>query len=629
MVNILIVDDRKENLLALEAVLDEPNYRLISATSGEEALKHILKTDFAVILLDVQMPGIDGFETAKLIRAREKSQGIPIIFLTALSQTKEHVMNGYAVGAIDYIFKPFPPLVLKSKVEGFVRLYLGQKKIEEQNMVILEKNDELQKSEALARAITDTSIDALITVDKYGKILSVNPSGVRKFGYTKQELLDESITKLLPVFEEQTLQEVEKKSLIESKGIRKNQNVFPIEFQISMTSIDQGSFYVCSIRDITEKKYKFDQLEELIKERSQALYESEEKYRNLVEGSPEAIIIQQVDSGEWTFINEKGLQLLGASTKDEVLGDSFTKFIHNKDYRLVKKNMEIAKTGNKSEIFEACVKRIDGEVINVQIKCIPFAYLGIPSLHIVMRDITELKQSREFIKQSEKLTVVGELAAGIAHEIRNPLTSLRGFTQLFGLNEGSNNEYIPIMLEEIDRINTIVSELLLLAKPNEVEFTQIELEKLLETIMILMSSQANLHGVEIDLRVDARLKNRCYIFGLENKVKQVFINIVKNAIEAMPDGGILTIKIGQKNDHLSIQFIDQGCGIPREYLEKIGNPFFTTKDTGTGLGIMVCQNIIENHQGLFEIESEVGIGTAVKISLPMFEKEEDEGVYTS
>ena len=118
-----MVDDHPENLLALEAVLSSPNYHLVSATSGKEALKYLIKQEFAVILLDVQMPGLNGFETAKLIRAREKTKHTPIIFITAISQDSENVQRGYSVGAIDYIFKPFHPETLKQKIEKFVEIH--------------------------------------------------------------------------------------------------------------------------------------------------------------------------------------------------------------------------------------------------------------------------------------------------------------------------------------------------------------------------------------------------------------------------------------------------------------------------------------------------------------------------
>src|SRR5689334_21610692 len=122
-VNVLLVDDRPENLLALRAIFDDAPYRLVMAESGEEALKHVLREDFAVILLDVQMPGMDGYETARLIKQRARSRDIPIIFVTALQPEDAYVFRGYAVGAVDYLFKPIDPTILKAKVAAFAALH--------------------------------------------------------------------------------------------------------------------------------------------------------------------------------------------------------------------------------------------------------------------------------------------------------------------------------------------------------------------------------------------------------------------------------------------------------------------------------------------------------------------------
>jgi len=767
-VNILMVDDRDENLLALEAVLSSPNYRLISANSGEEALKWVLKVDFAVILLDVQMPGLDGYETARLIRSREKSKDIPIIFITALSQTQEHALKGYQAGAIDYIHKPYPPLVLKSKVEGFVQIFLSQRKIEEQKEEILQSSlqlkeayQKLQQSEIMNRTITETAFNALFTLKECGTILTFNQSANRKFGYPDGELLDHNITELLPILKETPVEAIEKATLQETIGKRKDGSEFWAEFQITNVTIDNELLYVCSVRDITERKAKLHQLEELVQARTEdlvkinkrlekeieekqkmvlklkeseqkykslfdnhpdavyssdlegrivtcndsavkltgrrkeeliglepidtivdkndqektwwhfkeavngkpqnydtvlihktgkridlnitnipmviddevigvygiakdislqkhlwhQLYESEEKYRQLVEGSPEAIIIQQIESEQWSFINETGLNLLGATCKEEVGDASPTAFFLHEEYQQLQQKIESIKTGQKIDSFESKITRLDGQIVDVLITCIPFLYQGVPSIHIVIRDITELKQSREIISQSDKLSMVGELAAGTAHEIRNPLTSLRGFTQLINSYLDHDNEFIPIMLEEIDRINTIVSELLLLSKPKQEEFERVHLGDLLANIVVLMNAQANLHGVEIKIEQDTI--TNLYIHGMENKIKQVFINLLKNSIEAMPEGGNITIKLSKEDSFVSIYFIDQGTGIPAELLDKIGRPFLTTKEDGTGLGMMVCQSIIDSHKGRMEIESEVGKGTTVKVHLPL------------
>ncbi len=152
-IHILLVDDRPENLLALEAVLGSERYTLIKATSGEEALRCLLKDEFAVIVLDVQMPGMDGIETAKLVKAREKTKDIPIIFISANSKESEHLFAGYSAGAIDYMVKPFIPQILKSKIEGFVSMYLANKRLKDQSMLLHQKTQELEKiNEELVKA---------------------------------------------------------------------------------------------------------------------------------------------------------------------------------------------------------------------------------------------------------------------------------------------------------------------------------------------------------------------------------------------------------------------------------------------------------------------------------------------
>ncbi|MFC3749895.1 response regulator [Paenibacillus sp. GCM10012306] len=144
-IHILLVDDRPENLLALEAVLESQQYKLVKATSGEEALRCLLKYEFAVIVLDVQMPGMDGIETAKMIKARDKTKDIPIIFVSANSREAEHLFAGYSAGAIDYMVKPFIPQILKSKIEGFVDMYLTSKKHQTQTMLLQQKTQELER----------------------------------------------------------------------------------------------------------------------------------------------------------------------------------------------------------------------------------------------------------------------------------------------------------------------------------------------------------------------------------------------------------------------------------------------------------------------------------------------------
>ena len=225
------------------------------------------------------------------------------------------------------------------------------------------------------------------------------------------------------------------------------------------------------------------------------------------------------------------------------------------------------------------------------------------------------------MRRSEKLTMVGQLAAGVAHEIRNPLTTLKGFIQLQERTGKVNHSHTSMMLSELDRINLIVSEFLVLSKPQAVRFQERDMRQILSEVLYLLDSQAHMHGVSFLVNYEEELPLvRCE----ENQMKQVFINIIKNAIEAMPDGGRIefTVELLTSN-HVQVQVRDHGIGIPKENLARMGDPFFTNKEKGTGLGLMVTQRIIFNHKGTFDIQSKENEGTVVTIALPAVDGSED------
>jgi two-component system sporulation sensor kinase A len=229
------------------------------------------------------------------------------------------------------------------------------------------------------------------------------------------------------------------------------------------------------------------------------------------------------------------------------------------------------------------------------------------------RDITERKRTEEFLRKSDKLNIVGQLAAGLAHEIRNPLTSLRGFLQL--MQSVCKKEHYDIMISELDRINSIVSEFLIIAKPQATTFQKNDIKCMFQNVITLLESQAALHNIQIRLDMEENLP---LIPCSEIQMKQVFVNILKNAIEAMPDGGKIYIAAHmQKKDHILIRFVDQGSGIPESMIHRLGEPFFTTKEKGTGLGLMMCYKIIEDHQGSIAIKSSTIEGTTIDVLLPV------------
>lgn len=237
-------------------------------------------------------------------------------------------------------------------------------------------------------------------------------------------------------------------------------------------------------------------------------------------------------------------------------------------------------------------------------------------------DITKLKQTEELLNKSEKLALVGEMAAGVAHEIRNPLTALKGFVQLMDTDtsESKQKEFIHLMLSEIDRIEMITNEFMVMSKPQAVQFQENKIEGLIQHVLSFLKPQAILHNVQFitDIQDDLPPLN-CE----GNQLKQVFINIIKNAMEAMEEEGEgkVTIHAHCKDEYLSLTFRDNGCGIPKDVLPKLGEPFYTLKEKGTGLGVMVTKRIIEAHQGEIHFSSEIGVGTSVEIILPFVHRE--------
>jgi two-component system, sporulation sensor kinase A len=227
------------------------------------------------------------------------------------------------------------------------------------------------------------------------------------------------------------------------------------------------------------------------------------------------------------------------------------------------------------------------------------------------RDVTDTKKAQEMLRKSETLSVVGELAAGIAHEIRNPLTSLKGFLQLL---KAQNTNYIDILLREVERINNIVNEFMSMAKPHSINFVKVKMEKIIEDIVSFMLPQALLHNVEITIQFDYHHDQ----FTCEpNQLKQLLMNLLKNAIEARPNGGEITIVVRSREDgSVIIQVIDEGEGIPEKELTKLGEPFFSLKENGTGLGLAVCYRIVEAHRGSLSFKSKLNEGTTVEIFFP-------------
>ena len=496
-VNILIVDDRPENIMALEAVLDFKDYNLFAAYSGEEALKYVLQYEFAVILLDVQMPGLNGFETAEIIKKRKQSSHTPIIFVTALSKATEHVSAGYSTGAIDYIFKPYNPIVLRSKVEAFVQIYIKQIEINQKNQLLEKQATELKE---------------------------------------KQNNLE-------LIVKEKTAELVKKNS----------------ELQIS-----------------------------------------EERFKKIFRYSPNLMAIRMLKDKKYIAVNETWTLLTGYTSQDlenlpeDILHIRETNHSTNLPYtipydlRIGVYNVEITYVTKNQEVRSGLIST---ETANIN---------GEDCIISTITDVTERVQLEKEITRLDRLNLVGEMAAGIAHEIRNPMTTVLGFLQLAKNQKTPQpEEYINLMIDELHRANGIITEFLTLAKDKANDRRQKDLNSIINTLHPLLRAEALLDSKEVKLQLED-----CPLLYLDEKeIRQLILNIGLNGLEAMNPGGVLLIRTYIKEKRVVLDIKDEGPGISKEIINNIGTPFFTTKEKGTGLGLAICYSIVARHSAHIDIET--------------------------
>lgn len=236
----------------------------------------------------------------------------------------------------------------------------------------------------------------------------------------------------------------------------------------------------------------------------------------------------------------------------------------------------------------------------------------------ILQDITELRRTQNAVRERERLAIIGQMAAGMAHEVKNPLTAVRGFSQLLleKHQEQTNlREYAEIIIEEIDRANNVVTDFLQLARPKKPVLQEQSVGSLIEETVAIVGPQAFLSNIAVQCEIAEDLPPCCLD---RDQIKQVLLNMCQNSIEAIPGKGVLKIKAGlwPEGKEIFIEITDDGCGMSPESRERIGVPFYTTKEGGTGLGLSISYSIISAHQGRVEVTSKEGEGTTFRVYLP-------------
>ncbi|KKI93404.1 hypothetical protein WQ54_03980 [Bacillus sp. SA1-12] len=466
----------------------------------------------------------------------------------------------------------------------------------------------LENSGFFNQQIFEEHPDGYYALDKEGRFAQVNKEFERVTGYSKQDLnglfykdlLGSDCVKSVDA----SIQKILKGEIQNYQCTIITNSHTKLVLQVTNTPIIVDD-EVVGVYGIAK-----DMTDYLAQERK--LHEWEQLYCTLVNHIPYGIMV--IREARIENVNQEAVFLLGTVNKEEIIGKDIYQFIPSSHKSSFVHYLQKSDEGFPSDLLEEKIVQVTGKEIDVEIKMIPAVRGDKPAIYFIMRDITERKLAHELMMNSEKLSVAGQLAAGIAHEIRNPITAIKGFLQLMEGSEQYQKEFFSVISAEINRIELILSELLALAKPPQEHYRHKNICSILQHVVALTRSQAILHNIHIHMSFkEKQLEVLCD----ENKLKQVFINFIKNAIEAMPNGGNITVCAESvRNGSVIVKITDEGTGIPKELLSKIGKPFFTTKENGTGLGIMVSYEIIKHHNGEVKIDSHP-TGTTISVILPI------------
>lgn len=515
---VLLVDDDERNLLAVATVLEDLG-EVVLARSGEEALRHLLRGEFAVILLDVYMPGMDGYETAQIIRSRDQTKGIPIVFLSAVNKETEHLLRGYSMGAVDYVFKPVDPVVLRSKVTVFVDLFA--------------KTKEIERKAAQEQALLDATIRA-------------NAERLKA---------------------EQELRRAEQRQ----------------------AAIIQSLPMVLYLEP----------------------YDSERRWPHYVSGDLKAITgFSFEDVQKQPDIWSERLHPDDRNTVDAALGMRRESGRSSVEYR-----WQCADGAYRHFLDQAVLlKDSDGR---------PIEFAG------TLTDVTEQRSLEMKLVQAQKMDAIGKLTGGIAHDFNNLLAAVIGGLGLIekraDLAEGEAR-ILGMTKRAAEQGSELVRRLLAFARKQALEPRPIGIAALRNAVSDLLTH--TLGGlVDLDWRVEDEVPDA---FADQAQLELALVNLIINARDAMPGGGTVTVSIESRRaaeeelpglaagEYVRLCVSDTGSGIAPEHLEKVLEPFFTTKDVGkgSGLGLPMVYGFAKQSNGAFRIDSSLGRGTAAELWIP-------------
>jgi len=618
-VEILIVDDREENLLALEVILANDQYSFVRAASGKDALKKLLQDhDFAIILMDVQMPGMDGFETAELIRQSEKFNRVPIIFLTANTNNQEDVFKGYQTGAVDFMVKPLSGPILKAKVAVFVDLYLKNHElfVQGENMKIL--NAKLEQQTEYVRSLIEGTLDPLFTINSEGFITDMNEAFAKITDAPRSKITGEPFFHFFtrPSVAEEAVREVFDKDSVK-------------DFQLTLKS-ESGKTTDVLINGSVYRDSRGKVMGAVVVAREKIL----SRYsRSLIEASLDPLITINSE-GKITDMNQALSNITGI-TREKITGTDFFDYFTDRE-----KAKEVYQQAFlKGIVIDSplTIRHRDGKLTDVLFNGSVYkddrGY--VQGIVIVARDITARKKfENELIearhRAEEAVKAKQQFLSNMSHEIRTPMNAIVGFTKVVlktNLDE-KQREYINAIKISGDALIVLINDILDLAKVDagKMTFEQIpfKLSVSLHAMLHLFEAKATEKNLKLIREYDSEIPE--VLVGDPVRLHQVILNLVSNALKFTSKGSITVavnvVKQDRKKIILQFSVKDTGIGIPENKLDSIFDNFQQASSGtsrvygGTGLGLAIVRQLVLAQGGTVTVESRQGKGSAFNVSLP-------------
>lgn len=674
---ILAVDDDPRILNVTETILVSEGYSVVQALSIAEAERKLQERSIDLVLLDVMLSDGDGFSFCKSIKENADTRDVPVILLTALD-TLDSKVRGLDVGASDYLVKPFLKKELQARIRSHLRerefaqelktLYAYEKQHAQQvgilNKLTTEFNQSLDQVELLQHAARVISTDLqfhgclIATWDEEAKRLTLEATyrpgfepalrdmdfqpdqGIMGWVAMHQEpriIPDVQMEPLHHRFFSDTRSEmavplVHPKKILGVLGVESHVPHAYNSDHLGVLAMVAGNLALAlkNAELYSTAKLHSENLQSMVEQRTLELASQKRFMESIVDALPLGLYVIDKDYTVTSWNRKRETGILGIS-RDRVIGKSVLSVFSSMSSERLKTEFDhVFSTGQPFETQTASWS--SGEKRYYHLRKIPMSIDGNAVSHVITlgEDITDRRRLEESVHTNEKLASIGQLAAGIAHEINNPLAAIAGCVE--GLLSRAQEptlagvpafedfpEYLKIVDSEIFRCKGIISNLLDFSRTKDILKQEIRINDTIEQTLQLLSHHKSFKQIKVVKELDPACPA---VVGNSGELRQVFLALCINAMDAMNESGTLAIRssgeVHNNQSFVRIQFQDDGVGIPPANLNKIFDPFFTTKPVGkgTGLGLSICYGIVRSHEGSIKVESEVGKGSTFHVLVP-------------